>query len=207
MVRSGYKWNIGTGHNIPIWDNRCPSDGSIISKPLNLDWMMENMIVSDLLLNGEKCWNTQLVHDIFDDDTVTSVLKTPLINSVATDKIVWRYEKNGIYSVKSAYRYYIEDAFDTSHLSAPGHWSLIWKAKAPPKINKNLSGGYAGIVSQLEHVSIKKVFIALVNVHCVKLIMKTVCIYSSHVQIVYKFGSKQDGGEFYNSKSMIMLLW
>ncbi|MCI12237.1 polynucleotidyl transferase ribonuclease H fold [Trifolium medium] len=119
---------------MPIWDNRWLSNGSIIRKPLNLIWMMDNMTVSDLLLDNEKCWNTQLVHDIFGNDTATRVLKTPLINSVATDKIVWRYEKNGIYYVKSVYRYCVEDAIDSSHLTAPGQWSLIWKAKAPPKI-------------------------------------------------------------------------
>jgi hypothetical protein len=44
------------------------------------------------------------------------------------------YEKNGKYSVKSAYHYCIEDTLDLSHLEAQGNWSLIWRIKAPPKI-------------------------------------------------------------------------
>ncbi|GAU30349.1 hypothetical protein TSUD_57600 [Trifolium subterraneum] len=59
-----------------------------------------------------------------------------LLSSVFQDKIIWRLEKNEKYSVKSAYRYCIEDTLDISHLQVQGNWNLIWQIQAPPKIKK-----------------------------------------------------------------------
>jgi hypothetical protein len=51
--------------------------------------------------------------------------------------LVWRVEKNGHYSVRSAYRLCMESIADNSHLNRPGNWSSIWKLKVPTKI-KNM---------------------------------------------------------------------
>jgi ribonuclease HI len=56
---------------------------------------------------------------------------------VVDDRLIWKAEKNGLYSVKSAYRLCMEELVDVSHLRRPGYWSGIWRLKVPPKI-KNL---------------------------------------------------------------------
>jgi hypothetical protein len=33
MVRSSYKWSIGTGNDIPVWEHRWVFDGSVLTKP------------------------------------------------------------------------------------------------------------------------------------------------------------------------------
>ncbi|GAU25475.1 hypothetical protein TSUD_71290 [Trifolium subterraneum] len=120
IVRNGYQWVIGSGHDIPIWNYRWTSDGSIFPTPPNLHEDLANMTISDILIGNEKRWNAALIQDLVDDNTATKILKTPLLESVQNDRIIWRYEKNGIYSVKSAYRYCIVDAIDTSHLQVLG---------------------------------------------------------------------------------------
>ena len=50
---------------------------------------------------------------------------------------LWRAEKNGMYSVKSAYRLCVENLIDTTHLQCSGYLSGIWRLKVPPKL-KNL---------------------------------------------------------------------
>src|SRR4030067_946497 len=65
------------------------------------------------------------------------IVSTPLLEQVETDKLVCKAEKNGIYSVKSAYRLCVDDLVDISHLKRPGFWSGIWRLKVPPKV-KNL---------------------------------------------------------------------
>ncbi|MCH99278.1 cytochrome P450, partial [Trifolium medium] len=79
---------------------------------------LPDMTVSDLLVLNEKRWNTALIRSIFDDSSAEKILHTPLIDSVIEDKVIWRLEKNGIYSVKSAYRYCIDEAIDTTGLRA-----------------------------------------------------------------------------------------
>jgi hypothetical protein len=51
--------------------------------------------------------------------------------------MIWKAEKNGHYSVKSAYRICIEEVINNDHLRKPGYWSGTWRLKVPPKV-KNL---------------------------------------------------------------------
>jgi len=57
-----------------------------------------------------------------------------LIGQVEEDKLIWKAEKNGVYSVKNSYGLCVEDLVDTSHLRRPGYWSDIWHLKVPPKL-------------------------------------------------------------------------
>ncbi|CAJ2645584.1 unnamed protein product [Trifolium pratense] len=134
IVRGGYKWSIGTGYDIPVWDNRWVSDGSVFTRPLQLDPMLSYLNVSDLLMANAKKWNMPLICSIFDNSSATKISQTPLLESVVEDKLIWRLEKNGHYSVKSAYRYCINEAIDTTGLQIPGQWNKIWRAEVPPKI-------------------------------------------------------------------------
>jgi hypothetical protein len=78
-----------------------------------------------------------LINYYFDNDTVQEIFRTPLFHQVEEDDMVWKAEKNGQYSVRSAYRLCIEDVADNSHLHRIGSWDNIWRLKVPPKV-KNL---------------------------------------------------------------------
>ncbi|GAU18498.1 hypothetical protein TSUD_366810 [Trifolium subterraneum] len=56
---------------------------------------------------------------------------------ITEDRRIWCLERNGDYSVKSAYKFCSTNLADTSHLQANGPWHLLWRICAPPKI-KNL---------------------------------------------------------------------
>jgi hypothetical protein len=99
-----------------------------------MNHVMDTMTVSDLMMSDSKKWNFPLIYSLFDDSSARKILKTPLLHSVSVDKVTWRLEKDGHYSVKSAYRYCIDEAIDTTHLKVPDQWNYIWKAAVPPKI-------------------------------------------------------------------------
>jgi hypothetical protein len=65
------------------------------------------------------------------------ILNTSLFTSICEERRIWKAEENGVYSVRSAYRFCITDFIDTSSFRAAGSWNLIWRIKAPPKINLN----------------------------------------------------------------------
>jgi len=71
---------------------------------------------------------------MFDHNTTHLILNTPLHPLVHEDKFIWMAEKNGNYSVRSAYRICVTEIADNSHLHIPGKWNLICKLKVPPKI-------------------------------------------------------------------------
>jgi hypothetical protein len=93
--------------------------------------------VGHLIDQNAKVWNEQLVRQLFGNETTQNILNTPLHQQVQMDKLIWKVEKNGCYSVRSAYRICIEDIINNDHLRKPGYWSGIRRLKVPPKV-KNL---------------------------------------------------------------------
>jgi len=93
--------------------------------------------VGHLIHQDTKSWNEELVWYIFEEGTAQRILNIPLFQQVNEDRLVWNPEKNGHYSVRSAYRLCVEEIVDNSHLRRLGYWSRIWRLKVPPKI-KNM---------------------------------------------------------------------
>ena len=140
IVRGGARWRIGTGTNIPILDEPWLKDGRCISSNLPGADFVCNFCVDSLIDNDTKCWDTSLVQQVFSEEIASNILNTLLVAQVAGDRLIWKAEHNGVYSVKSVYRLYVEDLVDTTHLHRPGFWTGIWKLKVPPKV-KNLIWG------------------------------------------------------------------
>ncbi|PNX70097.1 pentatricopeptide repeat-containing protein, partial [Trifolium pratense] len=65
------------------------------------------------------------------------IMQTPLYASVRDDKLVWKLEQDGVYSVRSAYKQCVNDAGYQDRHGVAGQWNNIWRAKIPPKV-KNL---------------------------------------------------------------------
>jgi len=86
------------------------------------------------MLDHCKSWNVPLVRQIFSDDNASCILHTPLIEQVQNDRLIWKVEKNGYYSVRSAYILCVEELLDVSHLLQLGNWWDIWRLKVLPKV-------------------------------------------------------------------------
>jgi hypothetical protein len=88
------------------------------------DFKEPNMTVADLMILNEKRWNVPFIREFFDADSEEKLLHTPLLNSIREDKVIWRLENNGMYSVKSAYRYCVEEVIDTTGLHEASKWTI-----------------------------------------------------------------------------------
>ncbi|CAJ2655005.1 unnamed protein product [Trifolium pratense] len=137
LVRAGARWCIGSGENIYILGEPWIQGGTLISASNPSVMHLQNIKVKHLISNTTKEWDSHVINNIFDQGTADAILRTPLFQQVTSDKLVWKAEKKGNYTVKSAYRLCVEELLDTSHLSRPGFWSGIWRLKVPPKV-KNL---------------------------------------------------------------------
>lgn len=84
-----------------------------------------------------KSWNEPFVRQVFSEDLASKILNMPPFEQVQHDRMIWKAEKNGRYSVRSAYLLCVTKLIDLSHLHLPGYWSGIWKLKSSQKI-KNL---------------------------------------------------------------------
>jgi hypothetical protein len=97
VIKAGHKWSIGTGTPIPLWDRNWLYDGSSIDKPTHLDPFLNNLTVSDCLLLNSKAMEYGVV-------ARPCQCRVGLIEAVKDKKCGWKFEHNGLYYVKSAYR-------------------------------------------------------------------------------------------------------
>jgi len=123
--------------NIPIFESPWLYRGGCISGDGQPSDVVQQSRVHFLIDHESNSWNHNVINYYFDVGTVQEILKTPLFHQVEEDQLIWKAEKNGHYSVKSAYRLCMEVIADNSFLHCPGSWSNIWRLKVPPKV-KNL---------------------------------------------------------------------
>ena len=141
LLKNGVIWRVGDGSSINIWrDNWLPRNTGlkISAKRHNtrLRW------VSDLFLSGRKVWDENLIKYLFYPHDAEEILKIHIHAYGDGDFIAWHYEKNGLFSVKSAYNLALklkdsQDKLGQSSGDPCGErrlWDLIWKANIPQKI-------------------------------------------------------------------------
>jgi len=96
--------------------------------------MWSELKVANLLQVNAKQWNTAFINYVFDSNMAEQIYKTPLLPSVRQDTATWRFEKNGNYSVRSAYRDIINNDPDLNQHRVTGCWNSISNLKLPPKV-------------------------------------------------------------------------
>ncbi|XP_058758252.1 uncharacterized protein LOC131631477 [Vicia villosa] len=94
MVRGGYKWSIGTGECISVWDQNWLYDSSVVSNLWPDNPMVENLKVSDLINPTGKHWKLNLIYPLVGGEVAQKIVNTPLFEAVHADKMVWNLEKN-----------------------------------------------------------------------------------------------------------------
>ncbi|XP_058742674.1 uncharacterized protein LOC131615213 [Vicia villosa] len=138
VVRGGNKWSIGTGGCISVWDQNWLYDSFVVTNLWPNNLMVANLKVSDLINPTCKQWKLNLIYPLVGGEVAQKIANTPLFEAVHEDRVFWNLEKNGIFSVRSAYRYCVNEAIDTSHLRINKNWDLIWNMKIPPRVKNFL---------------------------------------------------------------------
>ncbi|CAN0912292.1 Uncharacterized mitochondrial protein AtMg00310 [Linum grandiflorum] len=131
LIRKGYRWRIGNGLHIRVGlDPWLPEDGNhYISAPTPQHLL--DMLVRDLLDHQRSDWNAALLEQLFSPRDVQLITSIPIATAAGPDKRIWHGSKNGRYTVKSAYRLYMDTMVDRTALHRPGDWSTIWKLHVP----------------------------------------------------------------------------
>jgi hypothetical protein len=135
----GARWRIGRGKSTRIWSDKwlpSPSSGLPLSPPTLLD---ADEYVSSLILHDSGTWNSELIDQVFIPSDAELIKSIPLSIQVRDDALVWSREKNGKYSVRSAYRL-LTEAESSSHQSCSDlgtwkkFWKTLWSVRVPYKV-------------------------------------------------------------------------
>lgn len=130
IVRSGARWKIGNNINIPMFEAPWLRNGGVISGVGQSSDVLQNVRVHSLIDQNTNGWNYNMVNYYFDYDTVQEIIRTPIFHQVEEDALIWKAEKNGHYSVKSAYHLCVNNIVDNSYLHRAGSWDSIWRLKS-----------------------------------------------------------------------------
>jgi hypothetical protein len=106
LVKEGLIWRVGDGTSIDIWvDPWLSRDG--IRQPVTPRRQSLLTKVNELIdpITGQ--WDEELVRDNFWEMDVEIILSTP-IREEFEDYPAWHFDTKGVFSVKSAYRVYVQ---------------------------------------------------------------------------------------------------
>ncbi|CAN1844080.1 Putative ribonuclease H protein At1g65750 [Linum perenne] len=92
------------------------------------------MKVGELWIPETREWDEELIESLFSPEEVEAILGTVTVVSNRRDEIIWHYEKKGRYSVKSAYRLYMEGSAEEQGIGQVGDWNKLWSLSVPPKL-------------------------------------------------------------------------
>jgi hypothetical protein len=65
-------------------------------------------------------------------------LEVPLSVSMHEEKLIWKKERNGIYSVQSGYNLVMRDILSNASSCVEGNWNSMRRVHAPPKTRHHL---------------------------------------------------------------------
>ncbi|KAL0446309.1 UNVERIFIED_CONTAM: putative ribonuclease H protein [Sesamum latifolium] len=103
VIAAGIRWKVGNGQSISImghpWLPR-PSTFQLICRPTNLS---EDSTVSTLITPNQE-WDEHLIRTEFCALDADCILGISIGGSSVFDELVWHFEGNGKFSVRSAYK-------------------------------------------------------------------------------------------------------
>lgn len=114
--------------------------------------------VKDLLVSENMSWRVEHSNQLFVEDEVRHIRSIPLSLRRLPDRLMWRYYKKGLFSVKNAYKVArtscVSRALMASSSSNDGGayrslWQAKWKVRVSPRL-KYVAGGFVLTLSHRE---------------------------------------------------------
>uniref|UniRef100_A0A2N9GNK1 RNase H type-1 domain-containing protein n=1 Tax=Fagus sylvatica TaxID=28930 RepID=A0A2N9GNK1_FAGSY len=138
VISRGAVWRVGNGENINIWRHRWLLEDhhrKIIMPRPNL---LKHSTVNELITKPQMIWDNSLIDSLFIPYDAEAIKHIPLSNHEHADKITWLGNMNGEYSVRSGYRFLVDEedrSLPSSSRPDPLQylWRSIWSLKIPKK--------------------------------------------------------------------------
>lgn len=94
---------MGDGRSIKVWKDRwlpTPITHTVQSHPRVL---VDNAMITALINPERRCWNVELIKEVFTVDEARVIENIPLSHFLPLDRLIWRGTKNGVFTMQSAY--------------------------------------------------------------------------------------------------------
>ncbi|XP_035547319.1 uncharacterized protein LOC118348883 [Juglans regia] len=134
MAKFWWRWRIGNGMTVRIWEDYwIPGFNNL--QQLGGTGRANDQGVEELIDLSTGWWDVQKVRRMLPHDPADAVLKIILSATNHEDKLIWDKERNGCFSVRSAYKCFRNQAIATSEgessLNSTNKklWKQIWRMK------------------------------------------------------------------------------
>ncbi|KAJ8774780.1 hypothetical protein K2173_017226 [Erythroxylum novogranatense] len=117
---------------------------------------MDAVKVQELLALNPTRWNLDLVQEVFCDRDVQFIQSIPLSSRTRPDWWKWRWERKGLYSVKSAYKM-LQDCVSVTDDDGCLLWCLLWHLQVPPIVKHFLWRALSNVVPTKLNLYRKKI--------------------------------------------------
>ncbi|XP_058774459.1 uncharacterized protein LOC131648725 [Vicia villosa] len=134
VLTLGCIWWIGDGRSIRIMNEpwlRGTSGGCLMGPQIQ---GVYTLTINDLLLPNVKQWNMGVLRDLFDYSVVRDILQVPLSEEVVEDRMIWKDDVSGNYSVRSGYRSWRKHQESVGLAEEGVNWSDLWNITAPSRV-------------------------------------------------------------------------
>ncbi|KAM1146084.1 hypothetical protein PS2_037782 [Malus domestica] len=146
LLKLGSHWQILGGQDVQVWVNKwLPSLPLGYPLPLGSVPVTSSLCVSSLICPVSRRWDLNFFLPFLSDTDKKAIEDTPIGDLSHKDRIIWGCSKNGIYTVKSGYRWIqsrslaLRDNQLSTARGVPSRlWKAIWKLEVPPKLRNFL---------------------------------------------------------------------
>ncbi|XP_060972631.1 uncharacterized protein LOC133038482 [Cannabis sativa] len=155
-VKLGLRKGIGSGLSVGITsDPWLPTLDR--ASPIPVVPGLENFTVNSLLQMHSRNWDVEVVRDLFSPVDAAIILGIQINQSSENDYWYWFGEKDGTYSVSSAYKMIQDNKAPSLNLIESIFWKKLWSLKVPPKAKDLIWRAVSNCLATRVNLCIKKV--------------------------------------------------
>lgn len=129
-VRTGARRKIGNGESTMVWSVPWLPDEENGYVSTTAYSQLNSARVSNLMMVGERRWDTELIDDVFNERDGELIKRIPLSIHVDADSWYWLLDEKGQFTVKSCYRGLQGECGDNQVKL----WRKIWGMRFPSKV-------------------------------------------------------------------------
>ena len=140
ILRLGHCWRVDDGLSINVYRDRWIPEYPTNKPFLSVRDEEEEEWVSRLINQDIHVWRRDFIMAHFNQYEGEAICNIPLSRRQVSDSIFWKHNKDGIFTVKSAYKvakaqlWKLDRAESSSSNGGSPVWAAIWKLRIPNKI-------------------------------------------------------------------------
>ncbi|XP_004301837.1 PREDICTED: putative ribonuclease H protein At1g65750-like [Fragaria vesca subsp. vesca] len=140
LLKQGVRFQIGTGSSVSVWNDPWLPRPYTFKPYSGVMEGLEDLMVGDLIDPDTSTWMVDLLEELFYADEVEMIRKIPLSIRSPDDRLIWHFDKHGLYSVRSGYHLAGGVNADQSRGSSSSPagsnktWKQVWKVRVLPKV-------------------------------------------------------------------------